>query len=397
MELITVNEAKDVIRKNVSPLKDIILPIEQAWGYVLSEDIISEINIPSFRQSAMDGFAFRYAADPCNISWQIRGTIAAGSQINIALRDDEAVKIFTGAEVPDTADTIVMVEKTSVTDNRLTIDGDLISKGDHIRDVGSEIQKGDLALSCGSILTPAAVGFLASLGISRVRVKSKPAVAIIVTGNELQTPGTPLLKGQVYESNSFTLMAALQQIGIKTDMVKIHKAPDELDHLVDTLKKAMEEADMILLTGGISAGDYDYVLAATQACGIRQLFYKVKQKPGKPLYCGRQNEKIVFGLPGNPASVLTCFYLYVTLAIDLMTGTNNRPVTSVSKLANPYHKKSGFTHFLKGMINGSEVNILGSQESYKLQSFSRANCLIEIPDSETDLCPGDMVRVHITN
>jgi molybdopterin molybdotransferase len=163
-------------------------------------------------------------------------------------------------------------------------------------------------------LSPAAIGFLAALGIARVRVYRRPAISMVITGNELQLPGKELLYGQVYEANSFMLKAALQQLHFGD--IPVFYADDHLGRLTSTLQSALSTSDVVLLCGGISVGDYDFVLQAATDCDVEKLFHKVKQRPGKPLYFGRKENKIVFGLPGNPSSVLTCFYEYVIEGLD---------------------------------------------------------------------------------
>ncbi len=180
-----------------------------------------------------------------------------------------------------------------------------------------DIQQGALALHKDEYLTAGAIGFLTALGVTEVNVYKKPSISIIITGNELQQPGKDLQYGQVYEANSFMLKAALQQLHFNE--VEVVHADDNLERLTSILNNALNKNDIILLCGGISVGDYDFVLQAATDCGVQQLFHKVKQRPGKPLYFGKKENKIVFGLPGNPSSVLTCFYEYVVEALAIMT------------------------------------------------------------------------------
>ena len=311
--MIPVNEAKTIIAANALHPNIVSMALESAAGNRLAESIYSAIDVPSFVQSSMDGFAFKYAdLQECK-SLKVVGEIAAGADSNINLKTGEAVRIFTGAGLPAGADTVVMQEKAVVSDGILSIIDPTLKAGLNVRLPGTEIRTGGLALISGAMLTAGAIGFLASIGITHVNSYASPLVTIIVTGNELQQPGQPLLPGQVYECNSFSLKAALETVGI--DHIRTLKVPDNLSALTLVLQEAVASSDLILLTGGVSVGDYDFVLQAAQDAGIEHLFHGVKQKPGKPLYFGKKENKLIFGLPGNPSSVLTCFYQYVCLAL----------------------------------------------------------------------------------
>ena len=234
---------------------------------------------------------------------------------------------------------------------------------------------------------------LAAIGETDVTVYKKPEVAVIITGNELQIPGLPLQSGNVYESNSYMLIAALEQMGIKD--IELLYATDDLEELTMRLKEALEIADVVLLTGGVSVGDYDFVVAATEQCSVEKIFHKIKQKPGKPLFFGKKNKQLVFGLPGNPSSVLTCFYEYVAPALQQLQGhLNPGLIKAFLPMASSFSKNEGLTHFLKANYNGQKVTLLSGQESYRLNSFATANCLTCIPENTTILEEGALVEVH---
>jgi molybdopterin molybdotransferase len=303
------------------------------------------------------------------------------------------VRIFTGAAVPPGADTILVQEKSAIQEGQLQVHDLNVKKGDHVRKIGSEIQHGAKALSKGHLLNPASIGFLAGMGISSVKAYPKPRVTILVTGNELQMPGSLLEYGQVYESNSLTLKACLSELHIK--VVAVLKSGDNPLQLYGMLEQALETSDLILITGGVSVGDYDFTLDAFESCGVKQVFHKIRQKPGKPMLFGTRNEKAVFGLPGNPASVLTCFYEYVIPAIvRLMHATKSIESRQVS-LEHDHQKPAGLTHFLKGFYNGQTVTLKTGQESYKLSSFALANCLAVFPEGETVFNNGQLIDIHL--
>jgi molybdopterin molybdotransferase len=222
-------------------------------------------------------------------------------------------------------------------------------------------------------------------------VYPKPVVHIIVTGKELQHPGNALQPGQIYESNSMVLQSALEQLHILD--VSISFASDDEAEIAGVVQEALMGADLILLSGGVSVGDYDFVVGAVASCGVEQLFHKIAQRPGKPLYAGQKEGKLVFGLPGNPASVLTCFYQYVTTAIEGLTGRKAMLEKRKVPLLADINKKIGLTQFLRATCTSEGVMPLTSQESFRLSSFSVANCLIILPEEVRDYKAGDTVEV----
>jgi molybdopterin molybdotransferase len=397
-KMISVSEAKKIIAEKITALSPVSLSLQQSAGLILAENVFASADIPAFPQSSMDGYAFSFGDWKKNKKLKIAGEIAAGGSEIFSLSSGSAVRIFTGAAVPAGADTVVIQEKTRVasspgSDGELFIEDENLQAGNNVRPKGSEIKAGALALEKKSVLSPAAIGFLAGIGTAVVKVYPDPSVSIIITGNELQLPGKPLGHGRVYESNSFALKAALQQLHINN--VEVYYATDKPEVVTDALKKALQLSDVVLLTGGISVGDYDFVLQAANACGVEKLFHKVKQRPGKPLFFGKKKEKLVFGLPGNPSSVLTCFYQYVIPALGKLSGRKIGLQTMKALLAKAFKKNTGLTHFLKGFYDGKTAMALDAQESYRLSSFATANCLIQIDEEITSLNENDPVDVYL--
>lgn len=389
--MIPVNEAIERIRINTNLLPPVTAELRHAGGLVLAEDVFASINIPGFHQSAVDGYAFRFVDFLKKKELAISGEVAAGDSQQPSFQPQQAVRIFTGAAVPPGFDTVVMQEKTEANIHRVIINDDLLVQGSNVRAEGSEIKTGDLALAKGTVLTPAAVGFLAGLGITHVAVHPKPVVHIIVTGKELQKPGTSLQHGQIYESNGVMLQTALEQLHIRNATVSF--AGDDLSEIIQAIGKALESADLVILTGGVSVGSYDFVVQAAEACNVDQLFHKVAQRPGKPLYAGIRNEKLVFGLPGNPASVLSCFYNYVVVAIEELTGRKPLLQRKQLPLTVGFNKKIQLRQFLKGACLADGVMPLQAQESFRLSSFSVADCLIVLPEEAREYKAGDTVEV----
>ena len=389
--MIHVQRAHDLIAESINPLELVSIPLSDAIGLVLAEDVFSPYDIPAYPQSSMDGYAFAF--EEGKLTYVLDGEMAAGSNHQFQLKPGCAVRIFTGAAVPSGADTVLMQEKSVIQDGYLQLTDLQLKKGDNLRQAGSEIHKGAKALSEGHLLNAASIGFLAGMGISSVKVYPKPRVALLVTGNELQLPGKPLEYGQVYDSNSLTLKACLSQLHIND--VEIFSCGDDLFQLQSILEKALQTADLILMTGGVSVGDYDFTMDAFESCGVKQVFHKIKQKPGKPMLFGTKNEKTVFGLPGNPASVLTCFYEYVIPAIGRMMHSPKSIESKQVPLEHDHQKPAGLTHFLKALFNGETVSLQKGQESYKLSSYAASNCLAVFPEVETTFHKGQLVEIHL--
>jgi molybdopterin molybdotransferase len=391
--MISVTEAKNMIRANATALTPVKVPLQQAAGRVLAADVFAVVDIPAFDQSAMDGYTLSFAGLELHKTLAIHGEVPAGAPELSRLQHGQAMRIFTGAPVPAGADTVVMQEKTAVNNGQLLILDDQLKAGSNVRLKGSEIKAGELVLSKGQKLMPAAVGFLATTGVAEVMVYPTPVMSIIVTGNELQQPGKTLQYGQVYECNSFQLRAALQALQIEE--VPVFEAKDDPQVVKDSLQFALSDSDVVLLTGGVSVGNYDFVPEAAAACGVTTLFHKLKQRPGKPLFVGRKGNKWVFGLPGNPSSVLTCFYEYVMLALEQLMQLPAVLKTIQVPLAKPYTKNAALTFFLKGYYDGRTVAPLDSQESYRLRSFAMANCLLCLPEEKMEFNEGEEIEVHL--
>ncbi len=351
--------------------------LNEALNLVLSEDVFSPINMPPFRQSAMDGYAFKYSDKD---KYSIVGESKAGDSNNYVLKEGEAVRIFTGALVPDNADTVIMQEHVERVGDKIHIQK-MPSQCANIRKTGEQIKTMDIALKRDTKLNEAAIGFLACLGITTVTVYKIPKVGILVTGSELQKPGSELEQGKIYESNSIMLEAALQKIGIKD--IEIIRVKDDYDATKTSIEKVLNTKDLLLVSGGISVGDYDFVKEALLENEVEELFYKINQKPGKPLWFGRKKNTYVFALPGNPASALTCFYIYALPLLRKMSGYKNNQLKRVianskTTIKNP----SGKTLFLKAKLEGDSVEVLQGQSSAMLYTYALSNALICV-DSET--------------
>ena len=386
--MIQVEEALSIIAENSTNMPVQKIQVSKSLGYILAETVYSPIAMPPFRQSAMDGYAFIHSEKH---QYDIVGISQAGDHSKIKLKENEAVRIFTGAHVPNNADTVIMQEHVMATEKSILITR-MPEQFANVRNKGEQIGEEEVVFKANTLITPAAIGFLACLGITEVEVFNKPKVAILVTGNELVEPGQKLSKGKIYESNSVMLQAALQTIGIKK--TKVYKVKDNLKATKKALKEILKKNDIVLISGGISVGDYDFVKEALLENGVQELFYKINQKPGKPMFFGSKNDTLVFALPGNPASSLTNFYIYVYPAIKNRMGFSDIHLKKMlRKLNDNVTNTTGKTLFLKALYDETHVTVLNGQSSAMLNTFAIANSLLVVPNDVESLKKGQLVTL----
>lgn len=390
--LISVTEAKALLAQLPVTPHTVAKPLATTAGCILAEDLFAPVDIPAFNQSSMDGYAFAFTDYTTHNTLEIVAKIPAGSSTPFTLQPGQAARVFTGAPIPAGADTVVMQEVTQEQNGQLSYHQPALKQGDNFRHAGSDISKGQLALPKGTRITPATIGFLAGMGFHQVTVYSQPVVTLLVTGDELQTPGQPLAWGQVYEASSVMIQALLAEMGIS---VTVHHVADDLTATTAALAAALQPSDIVLLTGGVSVGEFDYVVRAAENCGVQQLFHRVLQRPGKPLYAGVKEGKAILGLPGNPSSVLTCFYQYVWPLLRRYTGHNDQLQKIQAPLAATHNKPHPLTHFLKGIYANGKVTILTAQESYRMRSFAVANCLVELPAEARTFSENEITDLYL--
>lgn len=387
--MISIDQAVKIIKTHAkTTTRTLEKSISESLGWYLSENIVSPIDMPPFRQSAMDGYAIHVHSSN---QYSVVGEVKAGDPSDPILKEGEAVRIFTGARVPSSANAIAIQEKVIVQSNKILIH-DEIKLQANIRPKGEQVLKGATALNKGTYLNAAAIGFVASLGIETINVYAKPSISIVVTGNELIAAGQPLDDGKIYESNGVMLVSALQQLGYHD--VVLEKVGDNFDETLTLLKKVMDQGDLVIISGGISVGDYDYVAHALERLNVLELFYKVHQKPGKPLYFGKKKDTLIFALPGNPAATLTCFYLYVLLALEIRSGNTLFELTRIkARSQSIFNNKFGRPQFLKAVYKQNMVRILEGQNSSMLQTFALSNALVFIPETLENIGVNDEVEV----
>lgn len=388
--MVSVEEAFRIIDEVTEQLDVVEIDLKDATGFVLAEDYISTLSFPPFDQSAMDGYAINGSDD--QREFRVVYELKAGDSAKaITLRNGEACRIFTGAMLP--YDTTAVVKQEDVTRTKDIIQFERpVTRGENVRLCGEQINEGDVAVHANTVLNPGAIGFLSTLGVKKVRVFRKPKIAIIATGNELITAGSKLETGKIFESNTNTLISALSVYGFQATAAVVEDSYDLIRNHID---QAINSNDVVLITGGISVGDYDFVGKILLDLNVEEKFYKVKQKPGKPLFFGIKGETIVFALPGNPAAVLTSFYMYVLKALAGLTGRKTSYLTHKKvKLTVGFEKSPNLTFLLKGKIDKDHVTILPAQSSAMLSSFIEADCLVRLNENKSIWKKDELVDVY---
>ena len=396
--MLEFDDAFEVVMNSVSvkPLGTERVDIEDALNRVLAEDIASDMDIPPFNKSVMDGFACRRADLENELT--IIETIPAGLQPKKTIGQNQCFRIMTGAVVPEGADCVIMVEYTEPTsDNKIRFTGE--QTDDNIRLKGEDIKKGDIALQTGHVISARHIAVLASLGCTKPLVAVKPRVGVIATGDELVEPGQKPSACQIRNSNSFQLAAQVTSAGLTATNYGI--AADTEEAIDAIFKKASAENDVVILSGGVSAGDWDLVRGILKKNNVRLLFDKVAVKPGKPTVFGvyddgHQSRGFCFGLPGNPVSTFTIFELLVKPFLFRMMGHNFKPVVSYRQLEKTItRKKTERDSWLPVIFTEkNKVTNIEYHGSAHINALCEADGLICIPASVTEVKEGTTVSVR---
>lgn len=391
--MINVKEAQEKILENVFSVGVENIALNCAGNRVLPEDVIAPVSSPLFDQTAVDGYALQFEDVADGKALSVIGEIRAGNCPEIALSSGNVFRIFTGAPIPENSDTVVMQEFVEANGNSIYIKDKGLKKGANIRREGEQIKKGDTALKKGTLLNAAGIGFLASLGFESVEVSCLPKVGIITTGNEFVEKTKQLQKGKKFESNGVMLQCALRAMGID---IGFKKSVDNLAALKELLKNEAEIKDVIIITGGVSVGKYDFTKEALEEIGFEIVFHKVSQKPGKPILFARRGNKIAFGLPGNPRAALVCFYEYAAPFIKAVMGCSKPFLPELKmQLTHDYNKKRGRSQFLAAKFADGGVEVLEGQGSHMLKSLSEADAIIELQAENEHVKKGELVDVHL--
>ena len=400
--MIPLSEAQARIQRDIFVLDSVEVPVRDAAGLVLAQRVASPENIPPFPNTAMDGFAVR-ATDTVGASesrpnaLRIAGTIAAGAVAERPLESGEAMRIMTGAPMPDGADAVIMVELTEVdaADETVLVKAE-VEVGNHIRHPGDDVVAGTEVFAPGVPLTAGHLGVLAGLGLETVRVYRRPKVGVMSTGDELIEGPKPLKPGQIRDSNRVTLLTLVAEAGCEA--VDLGLQPDDKDTIRDAIVRGVGECDVLLSSGGVSMGDFDFVKEVLTELGDFN-WMQVAIKPAKPLAFGMMNGTPVFGLPGNPVSSMVSFELFARPALRTMMGHTNlhRPRISARATSPLGRWSDGKTHFQRVVVTNNDdgqwtVSSAGGQGSHQLTAMAAANALAVLPDGD-GASEGDTVTV----
>ena len=401
--MISFHDARNKILEGIKPLPPEKCPLTDLLSRILAQDVTASFDIPPRDNSAMDGFAV-IAADVAGateqnpVVLQVIEDVPAGKVAVKSIKSGQAIRIMTGAQIPEGADAVVPVELTSKGIQNIEVRIlNAVKQGANIRRQGEDVQAGQSLITKGTQLRPQEVGLIASLGLAEVLVARQPVVGIISSGNEIAAPGQPLKPGQIYDANRFSIGGQVKEAGAVVNDYGI--VPDDLDAIKNILNKAAQECDVIITSGGVSVGDYDLMKQALSELG-QMNFWQVKQKPGKPLAFGHINGKPVVGLPGNPVSSMVVCDQYVRPLLLKMQGATNIFRVQVTAYSDQEIKKqAGRTEFLRTKVSWQDgayhAVLTGPQGSGILTSMVQADGLMILPEECDGVKQGDMVSVEL--
>jgi len=400
--LIPFNEAKNIVESHLFQLGNETVGLNKSSGRILAEDVTASIPSPRFDNSAMDGYAVRAvdtkgASKKNPVTLKIISISSAGSPAADEIGPGECIQCMTGAAIPQGADAIVMVEDTSgFSDGKIVQIFLEAHESKHIRKKGEELSEGDLLISKGTLVAASEIGSCATFGYEKLTVSQKPKIAIFGTGNELVEPGNDLKSGQIYNSNLYIFAELAEKVGAEVIMRDVLK--DEKDSLRQFLSRALATSHMVISSGGVSMGRYDYVRDVFMELGVQEHFWKVAQKPGKPLFFGTGQDTLIFGLPGNPVSSYIGFMEWVWPTLENMMGKKSSKILS-GTLTESFPRESVKKRFLFGnawIENGELVCRSASKVgSHMLTSALGANCILSSEPGDEILNAGDKILVNV--
>jgi molybdopterin molybdotransferase len=392
-----VDKARAAIRACLAPVREVErVPVRGTLGRVLAEDIVPGIDVPGHDNTAMDGYALRFAdLGAGETVLEEIGAALAGKAFAGALGAGQCVRVTTGAVMPAGADTVVVQEIVKVRDGKVTIPPGQ-KAGQNVRTAGEDLKKGVAVLRPGLLLRPAELGLIASLGIGEVAVRRRVRVAFFSTGDELASIGTALKPGEVYDSNRYTLHGMLARLGV--EMRDLGVVRDDPAALEAAFRDAARDSDAIVTTGGVSVGEADFVKPMMAKLG-EALFWRIAMRPGRPMAFGRIGQAFLFGLPGNPVAVMVTFYQFVREALLQLAGRDAEAAPMLeAAAAEPLRKVPGRTEYQRGILfrdaGGLKVKTTGQQGSGVLRSMSEANCFIVLEHERGRVQAGEPVRVQ---
>jgi len=398
--VIEIEEAWALIAGAARPLPAEIRPLREAVGRIAAEPVRSPLDLPGFDRSAMDGYAVR-AADTVAGAPPLRlvGAVAAGEDASVAVGPGEAAGITTGAAIPPGADAVLRSELATLDDAGAHVTpGAPLREGQFVRYRGEDVRAGDVLLAAGTPITLGRLAVLASAGVNGVTVRRPAQVHLLTTGDELVGPGLPLGPGQIHDSNGPVLAELARRAG--AEVVDHGAAPDDPEAIAAKVRTGLAEADVLLISGGVSVGEHDHVKPVLSAEGARELFWRVRIKPGKPVVCATHGEGFVFGLPGNPLSVVVCFLAFVAPLLRLLHGGPADGAIGVEpgRLAGPAEAADRRTTFLTATLRRAEDGVLEAtptarQGSHMTGALAEADGFVVVPHGAGALEPGARVGV----
>src|SRR5215208_2295502 len=397
-KLIEHSEAARLVLENTHRLPAGDVPLVEARGLVLAEDVRARFDSPPFDNSAVDGYAVRSYDAEAGRTFRVVDEAPAGRPAAKSVGEGEAIKIFTGGVIPDGADAVVMVENTSGWGEELELKK-APSPGDNIRAAGEDTRKGDVILATGTEVGAPEIALAATQGYGSLPVYRRPKVAVLSTGTELVEPGTrDLDPGEIFDSNSYAIVAAAREAGAEAS--RFYAASDDADTLRAAIEEALETADVVVTSGGVSVGEKDLVKSTMLDLGVEQVFWGVKFKPGKPLFYGTRGETRLFGLPGNPVSAVVCFDLFVRPALMVMMGRGDRSRPRVSvyferDVVNKFGRLHAMRVSLKRTEKGWLAESVGAQGSGLVSSLTKADALALVGPASEGIAAGEPVEAIV--
>jgi molybdopterin molybdotransferase len=387
---LTIQAAREAVLAEVRPLPTEEVAVQDALGRVLAEDVIAAADVPAFSNSAMDGFAVR--SGPAGRTLRVVGESRAGAPATVPVGEGEAIRISTGAATPEGADGVLQIELIEDDGGEITLN-DEVTPGRNLRPAGDDLRTGDLVLPAGTRLGAAEVGLAVAAGRAHVTCARVPRVAVLATGDELVAAGEPLGPGQIHETNGLTLAALATQAGAEVTRVAVVRDTEQETRAA--IADALGRADVLVLSGGVSVGPHDHVKPALDALGVREVFWRVALRPGRPTWFGTRDGTLVFGLPGNPVSAMVTFILFARPAIAAMQGAAHEAPRVTARLAEPIPRHLDRDECVRVILSDGVATPTGPQGSHQLRSMLHADGLAIVTAGDGEAQAGTQVEVEL--